>query len=145
MAEDETPYSTSEVRPVSIEIEQGQKTGAHRTLTKTIKIAEGVKTGVVWIRTLGIQIAERIKTFVVRTAMSTAAESGERIEIRRWRERRKPRDAIEAVARDLWPPDGKPPSSMPTPHAVQMLGNEYRRRTKINAKPDSLKRAIGRR
>jgi hypothetical protein len=124
MAQAATPSSTSEqaageqrpvVKPLSIEIKQGQKTGVHRTLSKTIKIAEGVKTGVVRNRTLGIQIAERIKT-VFRKAISAAAESWQRIEVRRWRERTQPqRGPAKAVAKELWPPDGKPPPRMPRP------------------------------
>jgi hypothetical protein len=154
MAEADTQSSTSEqaageqkpvVEPVSIEIKQGQKTGVHRALaSKTIKIAEGVKTDVVRIRTLGIQIAQRIET-VFRKAISAVAESWERIEVRRWRQRRQPkRGPVKAVAKELWPPDGKPPLDMSTGRALQKLGDECERQG-IDVHPDTLRRALGRR
>jgi hypothetical protein len=62
----------------------------------------------------------------------------------RKRHRRHRRDAIAAVAKEIWPVDGLPPESTSTPVAVQTLGDECDARSIINT-PDTLKRAIGRR
>jgi hypothetical protein len=58
--------------------------------------------------------------------------------------RRRRRDPVEAVAKELWPPDGRPPETMATPAALRRLGKACERR-KIPASPDTLRRAIGRR
>jgi hypothetical protein len=61
----------------------------------------------------------------------------------RKRYRRHRRDAIEAVAKEIWP-DGLPPESTPTPVAVQRLGRECDALGIPNT-TDTLKRAIDRR
>jgi hypothetical protein len=62
----------------------------------------------------------------------------------RKRHRRHRRDAIEAVAKEIWPADGLPPESTSTPLAVQRLGRECDVRGILNT-IDTLKRVIGRR
>jgi hypothetical protein len=54
------------------------------------------------------------------------------------------RDAVAAVARILFPPDGMPPEDMSTAIALQTLGNELQRQ-KIVASLTTQRRAIGRR
>jgi hypothetical protein len=95
-----------------------------------------------------IELKQGQKITLRRALVSTLDELWTRINVRRWRERRRPvRDRIEAVARELWPPQGKPPETMSTPEALKLLGNELERR-RIPAGPDTLdsqRRAIDRR
>jgi hypothetical protein len=58
---------------------------------------------------------------------------------KRWRA-----EAVEPVAKELWPPDGKPAETISTPDALQRLGDELQRR-KIPASPTTQRRVIGRR
>lgn len=51
----------------------------------------------------------------------------------------------QRVAREMFPPKGKPPPTMGTPEAVQQLDAEMRRRKLKVPSTDTLKRAVDRR
>ena len=57
------------------------------------------------------------------------------------------RDPARLVAREMWPPDGLPPPSIPTPYAIQKLSDEMKKQNPKIPVPhgDTLRAAINRR
>jgi hypothetical protein len=100
------------------------------------------------VKQVPIEIKQGQKIGLLRRLVITANELSMQMSVRRWRPRRRPtRDPMEAVAKALWPPQGKPPETLSTGEALKLLGNELDR-WGIPAGPDTLdsqRRAIGRR
>src|SRR5262249_36749065 len=62
------------------------------------------------------------------------------------RDRRMPaRDPAKLVAREIWPPDGEPPPTMPTEHAIRELAGKMKDRKIPVPHNDTLRTAINRR
>jgi hypothetical protein len=128
------------VKSVSIGIEQGQvvRTFQSRAVELGVQLAGRVKADAIRTRTLGIRILSIVGELV-----------------RRGRKRRRPaRDHVEAVCRELWPDDGKPPETISDKKALGVLNEELDRRfgkeflrhdPDGDRDPTTLRRAMGRR
>ena len=75
-----------------------------------------------------------------------AVEAPDQASFRGKKYRRMPgRDPATLVAREIWPPDGRPPPTVPTPHAIKKLSAVMKDRVIPVPHDDTLRAAINRR